>query len=51
MEASAEYRTFAAECRRMVELVSAERHRAMLEEMAAAWDRLADKASNTSRRP
>ena len=44
METSTEYRRFAQECRRLAREAKTERHRKIMEEMAHAWDRLAQEA-------
>jgi Domain of unknown function (DUF4872) len=44
METATEYRRFAQECRRLARDAKTERHRKIMEEMAQAWDTLADEA-------
>jgi hypothetical protein len=44
METPSEYRKYAEERRRFAEKADAEKHRAILEEMAEVWPRLAAQA-------
>jgi hypothetical protein len=44
MQASIQYRTFAAECRRLAEASKSDHERKVLEEMADAWKVLAEEA-------
>jgi hypothetical protein len=51
MDPSAQYRSFAEECRRLAEQVESERHRRILHEMALAWSKLADAAEPAGLQP
>jgi hypothetical protein len=44
METLADYRKFADECRRLARRAEDERHKAVLEQMAEVWSRLAAEA-------
>jgi hypothetical protein len=44
METPGEYRKYAEECRRLAGKADAQQHRAILEEMAEVWSRLAAQA-------
>jgi hypothetical protein len=44
MQTSTQYRAFADECRRLAQLGKTEQERKILEEMAAAWQSLAEEA-------
>ena len=44
METSTEYRRFAQECDRLAREAKTERHRKIMEDMAGAWDKLAQEA-------
>ena len=44
METATEYRRFAQECRRLARDAKTERHRKIMEDMARAWDKLAQEA-------
>ena len=44
METPSEYRKYAEECRRLAGKADAEKRRAILEEMAEVWSRLAAQA-------
>src|SRR5262249_46827801 len=46
MQASKDYRKFAAECCRLARCAKAEHHRKMLEKMAEAWRTLAEEAEH-----
>ena len=48
METLDEYRKYAEECRRLAGKIDAEQYRAVLEEMAEAWSRLAAEAKQKS---
>jgi hypothetical protein len=51
MDPSAQYRSFAEECRRLAEQVESERHRRVLNEMALAWSELADESERAGLQP
>lgn len=44
MQTLTQYRTFAAECLRLAQTTKSETERKILEEMAAAWEMLAEEA-------
>jgi hypothetical protein len=44
METPADYRSFAEECRRLAGRAEDEQHKAILEQMAEVWSRLAAEA-------
>jgi hypothetical protein len=48
METSTEYRRFAQECQRLSREAKTERHRKIMEEMARAWERLAQESDRGS---
>jgi hypothetical protein len=50
MQSSTQYRTFADECRRLAKAAKSAQERAVLEEMAATWQLLADEADQTKTR-
>lgn len=50
METAADYRKFADECRRLAGRAEDERHKAVLEQMAEVWLRLAAEAEQTRAR-
>jgi hypothetical protein len=45
MRDSIDYQKFAQECRRLAQQFQSERQRKMLEDMAEAWDELANEAA------
>jgi hypothetical protein len=45
MKDSIDYQRFAEECRRLAQQFQSERQREILEEMAEAWDELANEAA------
>jgi hypothetical protein len=50
MQTSTQYRAFAEECRRLAKLAKSENERAVLDEMAAAWQMLAEEADRKESR-
>ena len=51
METSQDYRKFAEECRRLAGRAESGRHKAILEQMAEVWLRLASEAEEKRSRP
>jgi hypothetical protein len=51
METPADYRKFAEECRRLVGRAESGQHKAILEQMAEVWLRLAAEAEQQRSRP
>jgi hypothetical protein len=45
MKTSTDYQRFAEECRRLTQQFQSERQRRILEEMAEAWDEMANEAA------